>query len=156
MQLLALGLNLPENYFEDLFGNNRMSLLKVIRYPATPDGEFGVNPHHDTGFLTILNPGAQQGLEIELANGDWIPVPTIADALVINLGEMLQAMCGNYFVATPHRVVTQKPRQSIGYFHGSSLDIKLARIPLDQPFVDAVSASPRHQKAGFMAPIAET
>lgn len=156
MRLLALGLDLPAQYFDDHFGEQRMSLTKLIRYPETPVGEFGVNAHHDTGFLTILNPGDTPGLEIETADGSWVPVPIFEDTFVVNLGEMLQAMTGNYYIATPHRVSTTKQRLSIGYFHGPSLETSISRLPLSQYFVDSVLASPRHTNAGFMAPIKET
>ncbi|MHA1571065.1 MAG: 2OG-Fe(II) oxygenase family protein, partial [Alphaproteobacteria bacterium] len=156
MQMLAMGLGLPSDHFEILFGKERMSLTKLIRYPATPPGQFGVNAHHDAGFLTVLAPGETRGLEVENAAGEWIPVPIIPDTLVINLGEILQAMSGNYFIATPHRVVTNQPRQSVGYFHGSALDVPLKPLDLDRRFVEAVAASPRHASAGFMAQRDET
>jgi isopenicillin N synthase-like dioxygenase len=156
LSLLALGLGLPDDHFERLFGNERMSLTKLIRYPATPPGQFGVNAHHDTGFVTLLASGETPGLEVENAVGDWVPVPIIPGSFVINLGEMLQAMTGNYFVATPHRVVTRAPRYSAGYFHGPSLDTPLAPVALNKRFAEAVAASPRHAGAGFMAQRDET
>ena len=156
MQLLALSLELPGDYFERRFGDEPMSLTKIIRYPATPRGQFGVNAHHDAGFVTVLSPGQTPGLEVQNAAGEWIPVPIVDDGLVINLGENLQAMTGNYFVATPHRVRTSVPRQSVGYFHGPSLDASLTAIELGEKFRAAVAASARHASAGFMAQADET
>lgn len=156
LRLLALSLEIEENHFDAAFGNERMSLTKLISYPETPSGQFGVNAHHDTGFLTILAPGTTPGLEVENAEGDWIPVPVIPGSLVVNLGEILQAITGNYFVATPHRVVTRAPRLSAGYFHGPSLDMALAPLELHPRFADAVARSPRHAGAGFMAQRDET
>ena len=72
-------------------------------------------------------------------------------AFVINLGEVLQSITGNYFIATPHRVVTRAPRLSVGYFHGPSLETSLKPLPLAAKFREAVAASPRHSGAGFMA-----
>ena len=128
-----------------------MSLTKLISYPKTPAGQFGVNAHHDAGFLTILAPGKTPGLEVENANGDWIPLVPVPEAFVINLGEVLQSITGNYFVATPHRVVTRAPRLSVGYFHGPSLETSLGPLPLAPQYAAAVAASPRHAGAGFMA-----
>ncbi|MCY3596746.1 MAG: hypothetical protein OXG71_04830 [Rhodospirillales bacterium] len=156
LRLLALSLGLAENHFDDVFGTERMSLTKLISYPETPAGQFGVNAHHDTGFMTILAPGTIPGLEVENADGDWIPVPVIPDSLVVNLGEILQAITGNYFVATPHRVVTREPRLSAGYFHGPSLDMRLDPLDLHPRFVEAVARSLRHAGAGFMAQRDET
>ena len=75
---------------------------------------------------------------------------------MVNLGEMLQSMTGNYFVATAHRVITTERRMSAAYFHGPSLDTRLDPIDLDPRFADAVAASPRHAAAGFMASADET
>ncbi len=156
LRLLALSLELDENHFDRLFGPERMSLTKMIRYPQTPPGSFGVNAHHDAGFLTVLAPGTTPGLQIENAEGAWIPVPIVPGSLVINLGEILQAMTGNYFVATPHRVTTRDPRLSAAYFHGPSLDMALDPLDLAPRFAEAVTRSPRHAGAGFMAQRDET
>lgn len=156
MALLSQGLGLAPNEFQKRFGQERMSLTKLISYPATPPGEFGVNAHHDTGFLTLVAPGAVAGLQVQAPSGNWIDVPNVPGALVVNLGEMLQAMTGNYLLATPHRVVTGEPRLSLAYFHGPALDTSLVRLPLAQHFSDKVSASERHTNAGFMARRDET
>jgi isopenicillin N synthase-like dioxygenase len=91
------------------------------------------------------------GLQVENPDGDWIDVPPRDDALVVNLGEMLQRMTGNYFVATTHRVIATEARFSSGYFHGPDLRTPLEPLPLAPEFVAAVAASPRHAAAGFMA-----
>lgn len=156
MQVLATGLGLEPEHFDRRFGAERMSLTKIIHYPPTPEGQFGVNAHHDAGFLTILAAGRTPGLEVENAEGEWIPVPVVPEAFVINIGEMLQGMSGNYFIATPHRVMTRAERFSIGYFHGPSLGATLEPVPLQPAFAEAVAASPRHQGAGYMALKEET
>jgi isopenicillin N synthase-like dioxygenase len=155
MEIFAVGLGLAPDHFNRLFGEERMSLTKLIAYPETPAGEFGVNAHHDAGFVTILAPGKTPGLEVENAEGHWIPLMPAPEAFVINIGEVLQSMTGNYFIATPHRVATRAPRQSVGYFHGPSLDTKITRLPLAPEFAAAVAASPRHTNAGFMAQLDE-
>ncbi|MEP4651040.1 MAG: 2-oxoglutarate and iron-dependent oxygenase domain-containing protein, partial [Ilumatobacter sp.] len=154
--LLADHLALRDDFFVDLFGDRPMSLTKMINYPPTPPGGAGVNAHHDTGFLTLLAPGSVAGLEVVNPAGEWIAVPIVERSFVVNLGEMLQSMTGNYFVATKHRVITTEPRMSAAYFHGPSLDTSLDPIGLDHRFADAVAASPRHSSAGFMASAAET
>jgi len=156
MSLLAIGLGLPSDYFEKMFGEERMSLTKLIRYPATPQNMFGVNAHHDAGFLTVLAAGDTPGLETQNAANEWIPVPVIPDSFVINLGEMLQAITGNYYVATPHRVFTKSERFSLGYFHGPSLETELSQIELGPGYAEAVKNSQRHATAGFMASTEDT
>lgn len=151
MGLLALGLGLEEDHFRHVFGERPLPFVKLIRYPPTPHGEAGVNAHHDAGFLTILMQHGVGGLQALNPDGEWIDVPPRDGAFVVNLGEMLQAMTGNYFVATTHRVITEVPRYSSGYFHGPDLRTVLDPLPLDPSFAAAVAASPRHASAGFMA-----
>lgn len=156
LELLATGLGLDTAYFATMFGTQSMSLTKMIHYPPTPVGGAGVNAHHDTGFLTLLAPGPTAGLEVLDPAGNWVDVPSLPGTLVLNLGEMLQAMTGNYFVATPHRVIAATERISAAYFHGPSLDTALRPIPMERRFLDAVAASERHRTAGFMASAAQT
>jgi len=160
MEILAVGLGLDAHHFDaHVFGKQRMSLTKLIRYPPTPVGEAGVNAHHDTGFLTLLACRRTPGLQVERCDGTWMDViPPTDDTLVVNLGEMLQAMTCNYYVATSHRVIVQQPQErfAIGYFHGPSLDTELIPLVVDKKYHDAVQKSPRHSQAGFMASREET
>jgi isopenicillin N synthase-like dioxygenase len=156
LTLIALGLRLSPDHFSSIVGPEPMSLTKLIHYPPTPEGGAGVNAHHDAGFLTVLAAGDTPGLEVAVPDKGWVTVPSIDGGLVINLGENLQALTGNYLVATPHRVITAEERYSAGYFHGPSLDVSLAPLDLDPRFVEAVQTSEYHRTAGFMARKEET
>lgn len=151
MEVLARGLGLAPSTFRDRFGERPYSLVKLISYPRTPVGQAGVNGHHDAGFLTLLLQHGVGGLQAQNQDGNWIDVPPSDTSIVVNLGEMLQSMTGNYLIATMHRVVTTEPRFSSAYFHGPDLRASLQPLELDRRFADAVTASPRHRDAGFMA-----
>lgn len=150
MSILAVGLGLPADTFQVRFGERPLSFAKLISYPPTPEGQAGVNGHHDAGFLTILLQHGVSGLEALNPDGEWVEVPPTPGAFVINLGEMLQSMTGNYLVATTHRVIASEQRYSSAYFHGPDLRASLEPLELDPRFADAVAASPRHRTAGFM------
>ena len=151
MAAMSLGLGLGERYLRDLFGERPLSFAKLINYPPTPAGQAGVNAHHDAGFLTLLVQHDVGGLQAQNPQGEWIDVTPRPGSLVVNLGEMLQAITGNYFVATTHRVIAREARLSSGYFHGPDLRTRLDHLPLDPSFAAAVAASPRHASAGFMS-----
>ncbi len=151
MSALAVGLGIPADTFTTLFGERPLSFVKLINYPATPPGEAGVNAHHDAGFLTLLWQHGVGGLQALGPDGVWIDVPPTPGTIVVNLGENLQAMTGNYYVATMHRVITSEPRRSSAYFHGPDLRTPLAPLDLAPRFTEAVAASPRHRETGFMA-----
>lgn len=151
MEVLSVGLGLRPDHLRHVFGERPLSFAKLISYPPTPAGEAGVNAHHDAGFLTLLLQHRVGGLQALNPDGEWIDVTPRDDAFVVNLGEMLQEMTGNYFVATTHRVIATEARFSAAYFHGPDLRTRLDPLPLDPSFVEAVAASPRHATAGFMA-----
>ena len=151
MEILAVGLRLPADTFRIAFGERPLSFAKLISYPPTPEGEAGVNGHHDAGFLTILLQHGVGGLQALNQDGAWIDVPPTPGSFVINLGEMLQSMTGNYLVATTHRVIATEQRYSSAYFHGPDLRASLAPLELAPEFAAAVAASPHHRDAGFMA-----
>jgi isopenicillin N synthase-like dioxygenase len=151
MELLAVGLDLPPTTFRERFGELPHPFVKLISYPPTPPGEAGVNGHKDAGFLTLLHQHGVGGLEVLDPSGEWIPVPPVRGAIVMNIGEMLQSMTGNYLVATTHRVISAEHRFSSGYFHGPDLRASLEPITLDAARAAAVAASPRHRDAGYMA-----
>ena len=151
MGILAVGLGLEQDAFRVAFGERPLSLVKLVSYPPTPAGMAGVNSHHDAGFLTLLLQHDEGGLQAMNPDGVWIDVPPTPHAFVVNLGEMLQAMTGNYLVATTHRVISPAQRYSSAYFHGPDLRTSLAPVELAPEFSAAVAASPWHRDAGFMA-----
>lgn len=151
MEMLAMGLDLPATTFAERFGELPLGFMKLISYPPTPHGQAGVNGHHDAGFLTLLMQHGVGGLQVENERGEWVDVPPRDDAFVVNLGEMLQSMTGNYLIATNHRVISQQQRYSSAYFHGPDLRASLEPLALGPTFTSAVAESPRHRDAGFMA-----
>lgn len=151
LEVFSVGLGLGPDHLRQVFGERPLSFVKLISYPPTPPDGAGVNPHHDAGFLTLLLQHDAGGLQVENPDGAWIDVPPRRDAFVVNIGEMLQEMTGNYFVATTHRVIAGEPRQSSAWFHGPDLTTRLDPLTLDPSFAEAVAASPRHRGAGFMA-----
>lgn len=151
MEVMSVGLGLPRGHLRELFGERPLSFAKLISYPLTPPGEAGVNAHHDAGFLTLLLQHGVGGLQALGPDGTWIDVDPPKGAIIVNIGEMLQAMTGNYFVACTHRVIAHEPRFSSAYFHGPDLRTPLTPLSLAPRFAQAVAASERHRSAGFMA-----
>ena len=109
-----------------------------------------MNAHHDTGFLTILSQGSVPGLQVQNPAGDWIDVPRVPGSLVVNLGESLQAMTGNYLVATPHRVISELERYSTAHFYGPSWRRRWTRC-LGEHSPPVWRRVPTNANAGFMA-----
>lgn len=99
--------------------------LRMNRYPPCPipSQVFGLMPHTDSDFLTILHQDQIGGLQL-VKDGKWIAVKPNKEALIINIGDLFQAWSNNIYKSVEHRVVAHKQaeRFSTAYFFCPSYD----------------------------------
>ena len=102
------------------------AFLNFVHY-HTRTADWGLRPHTDYGFVTILDASAP-GLQIE-AGGEFEDVPVLPSHFIINFGEALKfitAHSNRAVSAVTHRVVSQQStdpvRHSIVYFANPNLD----------------------------------
>ena len=125
--------SLPAAYFDDPFREFQYK-LRMTHYPyqeALADDEFGIAPHTDTSFLTLLAPNDVPGLSIRTQSGNWIDAPVVPGAFVVNGGQMLQRWTNDVFLATPHRAVNRSggERYALAFFCDSHIDWPVASVP---------------------------
>lgn len=130
----AVSLGAEETHFDDAFAERPATLMKVVRYPGSTDNPQGVGAHKDSGVLTLLliEPGST-GLQVELSPDDWVDVPPLDGAFIVNIGELLEVATGGYLRATRHRVQAPRPgtdRVSIPFFLNPALDALIPIIDL--------------------------
>lgn len=140
MRLFALALELPETWFDDKI-DHHFSIVSSIYYPAqkTPPlpGQLRAGAHTDYGSLTILAPtDAPGGLQVRTLAGDWVDVPYVPGAFVINIGDMMQRWTNDRWLSNMHRVVnppstvaSTSPRQSVAFFLHPNHDAVIECIP---------------------------
>ena len=94
------------------------------QHESADEGQYGAAEHTDYGTITILWQDDVGGLQVKNRSRDWIDAPTIADAFVINIGDMLARWSNDLFVSTPHRVVNASGRErfSIPVFYDPDYD----------------------------------
>ncbi|MBT1159486.1 isopenicillin N synthase family oxygenase [Aminobacter anthyllidis] len=130
---LADLLEMEEGWFRRHF-NPPTVLQRVIRYPST-GGTAG--KHTDNGFFTLLlqEELPTRSLQVWLG-GRWTPAPSLPDSLVVNLGDMLQALSDDRFKSTPHQVVHPGPaeRISLPFFIYPDIDARLTSQQGKQTF----------------------
>ncbi|KAE8022541.1 hypothetical protein FH972_008332 [Carpinus fangiana] len=94
-------------------------LLLSHYYPACPEPELtlGTTKHSDPDFLTILLQDHIGGLQV-LYRNDYIDVPPVPGALVVNIGDLLQLISNDRFKSVEHRVLANQlgPRASVACF----------------------------------------
>ncbi|MEC8158402.1 MAG: 2OG-Fe(II) oxygenase family protein [Pseudomonadota bacterium] len=102
------------------------AFLNFVHYD-TSQPDFGLRPHTDYGFVTILDATAP-GLQVEL-DGQFSDVPVLDGHLVINFGEALHFITqhsNRSVAAIVHRVTRQASsnpvRHGIVYFANPDLD----------------------------------
>jgi isopenicillin N synthase-like dioxygenase len=153
MRGVALGLGLPELWFEQNLTADPTILFRIFHYPAAADPsgsdarhparsgdagepEWGVAEHTDYGLLTVLAQDGRGGLQVRVPVGsheEWIDVPAERGVLVCNIGDMLDRLTEGRYRSTPHRV--RNPgghgRLSFPFFLDPSWDAVVTPLPLD-------------------------
>ena len=154
---IARSLDLDRDWF-DRWTADPTVLFRIFHYPPPPEGfagRWGVAEHTDYGLLTLLVQDDTGGLEVrvsgaggsgeageaseaggsgEAGSGEWIEVPPAPDAIVCNLGDMLERVTGGRFRSTPHRVrLPSSDRYSFPLFLDPAWDAEVTPIPGLEP-----------------------
>ncbi len=138
--IYAVALDLPANFFAPGF-THPFSRLRMSHYPpatqvsdtsvAGGDGAYGIAPHVDTTFLTLLLQDGP-GLTIYSHQRDcWISAPVLDDAFVVNSGELLRQWSNDRFLSTRHFANNTEPtdRYSVPFFFNATSDYPMECLP---------------------------
>lgn len=140
MRTFALGLDLPETYFDDKV-DRHISNFSVLHYPAQTEppkpGQLRAGAHTDYGSLTILHKdNAPGGLQVQTSDGGWFDVPDLPGTFVVNLGDLMQDWTNGRWHSTLHRVVNpganagpSQRRMSMAFFHQPNYDTVVDPLP---------------------------
>jgi isopenicillin N synthase-like dioxygenase len=137
LRALALHIHLPEDFFADKT-NAGNSILRPIHYPPITAPEVPnvrAGAHEDINFITLLVGASAEGLQVLTRQGEWLPITTQGDAIVVNIGDMLQRLTNHVYPSTTHRVVnppgekSRQPRYSVPFFLHPNPDCSLEVLP---------------------------
>ena len=122
LSAISINLGMPQHFLDQDFGPDHTSFLRLNYYPVCPttiaadetsssgEAPLGINQHTDAGALTLLLQDEQPGLEV-FRNGQWHLVEPRSDALVINVGDIVQVWSNDRYRASLHRVITSSTAQ---------------------------------------------
>lgn len=135
LEACALYINEDKNRISEtaVEGN---SILRLIHYPALSDDR---NPssvraaaHEDINLITLLIDATSSGLELLDNNGDWMPIITPKNCIIVDSGDMLQNLTNGFYKATTHRVVnpdnSKDARYSMPFFVHARSEVLLNPI----------------------------
>jgi len=129
----------------DLFAklhNEHNDTLRLITYLPTHSETTGnrCKEHSDYGTITLLSTDGVSGLEL-FHEGQWLPVPHVEGALVVNVGSLLAGWTNGALRATLHRVAGPASLNS-----GSDRDVLLEAVNRARTSV-AFFVDPNHDVA---------
>jgi len=136
LRAIARYLELGDDFFEDKveLGN---SILRMLHYPPVPADAPGVRAgaHEDINVITLLLGAEEAGLQLKDADGEWLDIAPPPNALVVNIGDMLQRLTNHELPSTTHRVVNPAPerrgfaRYSTPFFLHFNPDFVIETLP---------------------------
>jgi len=130
MGAVAQDLNLSPDHFDASF-DAPIATLRLLSYPAAQPGQkIGAGAHTDYGALTFLRTSGVPGLQVKTRAGDWLDVPDVPGAYVVNIGDCLMRWSNDVYVSTPHRVLPPPaPRMSVAFFLDPNPDAVISALP---------------------------
>ncbi len=133
---IALHLDLPATHFADKIDHGN-SILRPLHYPPLAREARGVRSaaHEDINLITLLVGAGEPGLEALTREGQWLPIATPADQIVVNVGDMLQRLTNHVLPSTTHRVIdpgepwSSRSRYSMPFFLHPNSEFSIATLP---------------------------
>jgi len=142
VEVIAANLGMPPGALDTCFRPAHTSFLRLNYYPRCPtptrptgvaavrEGYLGVNPHTDSGALTLLLQDEQPGLEV-FHDGEWRLIEPREDALVVNIGDIVQVWSNTRYKAALHRGLASDSadRFSAPFFFNPAYSTEYAPLP---------------------------
>jgi isopenicillin N synthase-like dioxygenase len=142
LRAISINLGMSATSLNTYFRPAHTSFLRLNYYPkclaparpadlSMPEaGHLGVNHHTDAGAITLLLQDEQPGLEI-LHEGAWHLVEPRPDALVVNIGDIVQVWSNDRYVAALHRglVNADTERFSAPFFFNPAYSVEYVPLP---------------------------
>ena len=151
LSAISVGLGLDVSWFDQHLTASPTVLFRIFRYPPLAESEgnieWSVGEHTDYGLITILAQDEVEGLEVRSRDG-WVAAPPVANAFVVNLGDMLERMTGGVYRSTPHRVrnTSARDRYSLPLFLDPAWDAEVLPVPNVAASDDARADDERNER----------
>jgi isopenicillin N synthase-like dioxygenase len=128
----AVALELAPEFFDRAF-EDAQCVLRLSHFPPSTyqENQFGLAPHTDANFFTVLPQANVEGLYIRPQGRGWLKAPRIPGSFIINSGDMCKRWTNDRFLSTAHLAVnlTGQDRYSTPFFYTPHVDYPIACLP---------------------------
>ena len=134
LPIYARALNLEKTFFEPAF-TDPFYRLRLTHYPdfsRDNSDQFGIAPHVDTTFFTLLVQDSPGLCIFSEERQCWLSVPMRDDAIIVNTGELLKYWSNDEFVSVKHFAnnnLSGTSRYSIAFFFNANSNYRMTCIP---------------------------
>ncbi|KAE8711068.1 hypothetical protein F3Y22_tig00110303pilonHSYRG00118 [Hibiscus syriacus] len=111
---LSLLMGMDKDGLKRFYGKTKQA-MRLNYYPpcSRPDLVLGFNPHSDPDIVTLLLQDDEvPGLQIR-HKGKWIPVKPIRNAIVVNVGDVVEILSNGMYKSIEHRATTNESKARI-------------------------------------------
>lgn len=141
LEAMSVGLGVEATHLNAHFDPQHSGFVRLNYYPVKDPlqgrddvrhldvADLGVHHHTDAGALTVLLQDEVGGLQV-FNGGYWHDVEPVADAFVINTGDMLQVWSNDRYRAAIHRVqaMESRDRYSVPFFYNPNAGTRVTPL----------------------------
>lgn len=129
----AVSLGLAPDWFARFFEAPHVT-LSMLHYPPQAEvgnRQYGIAPHTDNSFMTLLAQSNVGGLAVRMPSGHWRMVEKIPGTFLVNTGNLMVRWTNGRYLSTKHRVINTAnvDRYSLPVFFGPSPDAVIECAP---------------------------
>lgn len=139
LPIYATALGLDAHFFDAGFDDPTWR-LRMTHYPADQEGaaenpgdgaEYGIAPHVDTTFFTLLLQDAAGLTIFSHLRDQWIKAPVVENAFVVNSGELLKQWTNDRYLSVRHFANNDAhaSRYSIPFFYNAAASHPMQCLP---------------------------
>ena len=128
----AAALELPPEFFDRAF-DDAQCVLRLSHFPPAKyqENQFGLAPHTDANFFTVVPQANVEGLYIRPQGRGWFKASRVPGSFIINSGDMCRRWTNDRFLSTAHLAVnlTDRDRYSTPFFYTPHIDYPIVCLP---------------------------
>ncbi len=118
LEALGEAMGLEKEFFRDMVTDGN-SICRILHYPSVEgldtSNSMRAAAHADINLLTLLVGATDSGLELLDKDGNWMPVISNEEEIVLDTGDMMSRLTNDVLPSTVHRVINPDRQDTSRY-----------------------------------------